>query len=130
MLRRSCGICPYANIKRVSDITIGDFWGWEKLGLSINNDNKGLNLVLINTKKGKSFFTKIKDEQLISYPTEVSQSLQPNLLRPTNIHPLQASFEDDYNKRGFEYVGKKYTDLGWRWKWYKVKMFVKNILRK
>ena len=130
MLRRSCGVCPYANIKRVSDITIGDFWGWEKLGISINDDNKGLNLVLINTTKGESFFSKIKDEQLISYPTEVSQSLQPNLLRPTNIHPLQALFEDDYAKRGFEYVGKKYTDLGWRWKWYRVKMFVKSILRK
>lgn len=86
--------------------------------------------MLINTSKGKLIFDKIKDNQLFCHPTEISQSLQPNLLKPTNIHPLQASFEDDYSKKGFEYVGKKYTDLGWRWKWRRVKMFVKNILRK
>lgn len=31
MFRKSCGKCHFANTKRPSDITIADFWGWEKL---------------------------------------------------------------------------------------------------
>lgn len=130
MLRRSCGVCPYANIKRVSDITIGDFWGWENLGLSINNDNKGVNLVLINTNKGESLLNKVKDNDVECYPVGIDQSLQPNLLKPTNTHPLQGKFEADYIRRGFEYVGKKYTDLGWQWQWRRFKGTVKKILMK
>lgn len=28
--RENCYTCPYANLKRVADLTIGDFWGIEQ----------------------------------------------------------------------------------------------------
>ena len=30
MFRLSCGKCHFANTRRPSDITLGDFWGWER----------------------------------------------------------------------------------------------------
>lgn len=57
ILRENCYSCKYAQIKRVSDITLGDFWGIEKNAL--NTDIQyGANCVLINTHKGLEFFNR------------------------------------------------------------------------
>lgn len=51
MFRLSCGVCPFACQQRPSDLTIGDFWGWEKVDAGFNADNRGVSLLLINTEK-------------------------------------------------------------------------------
>lgn len=48
MLRSSCGSCVFTNFNRPSDITIGDYWGWEKISKDFNDDNKGCSLLFIN----------------------------------------------------------------------------------
>lgn len=53
----SCYTCQYASKERVSDITIGDFWGLGALK-TIAPGNERPSLVLINTDKGESFFEK------------------------------------------------------------------------
>lgn len=55
MFRHSCGKCHFANTQRPSDITIADFWGWEKTDPEFNKDNKGVSLVLVNTEKVANF---------------------------------------------------------------------------
>lgn len=60
MFRHSCGICHFANLQRPSDITIGDFWGWERVDPHFNADNKGVSLVLVNTRKGRLFLMRQK----------------------------------------------------------------------
>lgn len=101
--RKSCGNCHFCNIKRPSDITIADFWGWEKQNTMINKDNKGLNLVLVNTLKGNWLFEQIKD-QLIFFSSEKKIYMQPNLCHSTIAHPFRNILEQDYSKKGFEYV--------------------------
>lgn len=55
--RENCYTCPYANLKRVADLTIGDFWGIEQYHKDdLGRDTNGWSCVLINTKKGKDFF--------------------------------------------------------------------------
>ena len=61
LFRNSCYSCRYACNERVSDITIADFWGWEKTNPNFNKDNKGCSLVLLNTEKGCKLFEAIKD---------------------------------------------------------------------
>lgn len=107
MFRHSCGKCPYANIKRPSDITIADFWGWEKTDPNINADNKGVSLILVNTEKGRELFDKIRDHMDV-IPAKLENCLQPNLRQPTAVHPKRAQFEREYQEKGFEYVFKKY----------------------
>ena len=58
-MRESCTNCFYSKSDRVSDITIGDFWGLDKISDFGNDRNKGVSLVLINTPKGKNTFNEI-----------------------------------------------------------------------
>ena len=46
----SCYMCHYAQIKRVSDITLGDSWGTAQ---SHEEQMKGISLALCQTEKGK-----------------------------------------------------------------------------
>lgn len=61
ILRDSCYDCKYKNFNRISDITLGDFWGYQNGSAKEFGDKKGISLVLINTKKGMDIFDKIKN---------------------------------------------------------------------
>lgn len=76
ILRRDCFDCPYRNLKRVSDITIGDCWG---IADHYKNfyDEQGVSLVLINSKKGREFFSKLQGIETIW--VDISKLLQPPL---------------------------------------------------
>ena len=125
MFRHSCGTCKYTNLQRPSDITIADFWGWQKTDPTINADDKGLSLVLCNTEKGRQLFDAVK-ERMTVIPAELENCLQPNLQHPSEIHPQRMDFERDYARKGFVYAMKKYGDLGWR---YKMNVYVARIKR-
>lgn len=131
ILRHSCSDCKYTNLQRPSDITIADFWGWEKTHPTINADDKGLSLVLCNTKKGKQLFDAVKGCMTV-IPAKLENCVQPNLQRPSEIHPLRMDFERDYARRGFEYTLKKYGNIGWRYKlmvyFTRIKRFITRII--
>lgn len=61
IFRESCYTCKYANNKRFSDLTLGDFWGLKSL---IIRDRTGVSLVLKNTEKGEAILNKIKNDIL------------------------------------------------------------------
>lgn len=104
MLRYSCMNCHFCNIKRPSDITIGDFWGLEEMqGPKTNVENKGVSLILVNTEKGMKLWERIKNS--MNYFIASSETyMQPNLLHPTELHPKRKQFERDYINKGVEYV--------------------------
>lgn len=114
MFRRSCGVCHFANIHRPSDITIADFWGWQRVDETFNVDDKGVSLVLVNTHKGQKLFDLVKS--CMHYiPSDTQACLQLNLQRPTAVHPLRENYERDYVKHGFVYVMRHYSP-GWRYR--------------
>ena len=57
--RECCYNCKYTNPNRISDITIGDYWGIEKENIKIQT-NKGVTAVIINTEKGEKLFNIVK----------------------------------------------------------------------
>jgi len=60
-LRESCYACPYASGKRVADISLGDYWRYCESGPEhIEDDDRGISLVIVNTEKGRKAFRKIK----------------------------------------------------------------------
>jgi coenzyme F420-reducing hydrogenase beta subunit len=129
MLRQSCGVCYYANVKRPGDITIADFWGWEKTNSEFNKDNKGCSLVLCNTEKGCRLFELCKKD-LYFFSAEIENCLQPNLLRPTIISKDRRKFERDYKWLGFRYVLYRYGNIGLVYKIQVVLKTMKKILKK
>lgn len=59
--RSNCYTCKFARPERVSDITIGDFWGIDKT-LFEAEEGKGISCVLIHTEKGQQLFEQVKDK--------------------------------------------------------------------
>ena len=55
MCRTSCHSCQFKQIPRVgADITLADFWGISPQ--EVEDVEKGISLVMLNTERGKSFF--------------------------------------------------------------------------
>lgn len=114
MLRSSCGSCVFTNFNRPSDITIGDYWGWEKISKDFNDDNKGCSLLFINTIKGQILLNKISNN-LFLLKSDKEKSVQPNLESPSVLDKKNTDFKIDFQRRGFKYVAKKYGNIGWRY---------------
>lgn len=133
MFRESCGVCHFTNLKRPSDITLADYWGWEKSVPGFNDDDKGVSLVLLNTPKGKDIFSNVR-KNLDAKEVEVDNSMQPNLQHPSRINPLRKQFESDYVNKGFRYILKQYGNVGWKHEFhsiiYKLKIIVCNSIKK
>lgn len=79
----NCYSCKYATTKRVSDITLGDSWGSELL----EEDNKGVSLILCQTEKGKQL---IEEANLELFEVDVEKAILNNhqLEHPT-IEPKE-----------------------------------------
>lgn len=92
--RQNCFHCPYADIHRVADLTIGDFWGWEKTPNPEKYENYwGTSVVLPNTPKGKEMMQG-KLLHTVSTTWEEFMPINQNLYMPTNI----------YDYKGYKYM--------------------------
>lgn len=112
--RMSCVNCHFCNLTRPSDLTLADYWGWQRTDNQFNADNKGCSLVLLNTEKGKELFETVKNKMNV-ISAKLENVIQPNLEHPSVIHPKRFEFEKDYEKHGFKYVLKKYgTEPLWK----------------
>lgn len=107
MFRPSCANCQFANVNRIGDVTLGDFWGIEKHDSSFN-DNRGVSLIFVNTKKGKQIFDEVK-EGLIYFECNPQNCLQPTLQRPSKESPKREDFWKDCEMLSFEKLLSKYA---------------------
>ncbi len=105
-LRDSCYVCPYTNLNRPGDITIGDCWGIEKIDSEFD-DNKGVSLIILNSCAGKKVWSDIAKEFICKDVTK-EQILQPNLQHPTEKPEETEAFWNDYGKYGCEYAFVRY----------------------
>lgn len=95
--RESCYQCRYANLDRVGDITIGDFWGAEKYidGIDLHD---GISLVIVNSERGDKVIQHISDKVVLREITkENAVEDNHNLIAPTS-RPTE---RNDYYKRCF-----------------------------
>lgn len=89
ILRPSCYRCPSKAGKSGSDITIGDFWGIEKINPGFDDD-KGCNLVMLNNEKGVELFCSLQTfRQRMTY----SQALAGN---PSISHSVSLTKYRDF----------------------------------
>lgn len=99
--RDSCYICPFAKTNRVSDITLGDLWGWDSIDKSLNNDDQGISLLLINSLKGKELLEESKSS-LSLLEIEMEKCMQRNLKEPTQRPNISQELQSVYFKKGIE----------------------------
>ena len=123
--RPSCHSCHFTSINRVSDITIGDFWGIENSNPSFE-DALGVSLIIVNTSKGKALWNDCKNS--CSYIEEkLEHCKQPQLYKSATPNPRRAQFWNDYKKFGFKRIAKTYGETGFV---AQSKKHIKSILKK
>ena len=102
--RDCCYLCKYARSERVSDITLGDFWGFDnEKGEFPYPTVNGLSLVMINTEKGRRFFESCK-EHMIFVERTVQEAVAGNkqLRFPSIMHKNRNKFLRNYLLKGFK----------------------------
>lgn len=60
-LNECCYDCKYKTIHSAADITLGDYWGIEKICPDFD-DNQGVSLVIIHSEQGQFLFGKIENQ--------------------------------------------------------------------
>ncbi len=104
-MKSSCEECIYSNPKRVSDLTIGDFWGIDNINKSLNDD-MGISFVMHNTEKGKEVFDKIKDKMSVCESIDYKKGINTQWVingKGYTKHPNNENF--------FKYVKNHYSPM-------------------
>ena len=77
----------FKNYARVSDITIGDFWGIWDIAPEMD-DNKGTSVVLVQSEKGRHFWNEIKgDVEYKQVTLEEASKHNPSILLASKSNP-------------------------------------------
>jgi len=122
--RESCYTCPFANKERLSDITVGDYWGIENVKAGFR-DAYGVSAILINSALGLQVWERVK-ENFDFFECDVKDLLprNPQLSKPAEKPVTREIFWKDYS-RDFEYIVKKYGGYNLKGK---IKILIKRIL--
>lgn len=118
--RPSCSMCQYTNYNRPGDITIGDFWGIDKID-SNYKDDLGISLVIVNSDKGQRVFDKLNISECREYKQKDTQ--QNSLKHPATANPKRSYVFQCIQTEGYEAAAKKYGE-------YNIKGLAKDLLRK
>ena len=89
-LRPSCYACKCKNGVNHSDITIADFWGINQIAPEFDDD-KGVGLVLLNTKKGEEYFLRLSMDILPS-TLNLAHYYNGGFNEHTKAHPKRNQF--------------------------------------
>lgn len=89
--RPACANCPFASSNRPADITLGDYWGIEKL-YPMYQSNKGVSLIRFNTKKGGFILSDLMKGRLLSTSYAFACHENEQLLRPSKVHRNREKF--------------------------------------
>lgn len=101
-LRPSCHTCSFKGMERAADITLGDFWGIEKL-LPLKDDDKGVSLVFANSPKGQDLFEQTKN-QLSVWELDTASAVgdNPAMIRSVKPNENRAVFMKAIKKKSFQ----------------------------
>lgn len=107
--RPSCYDCRFKGFPRISDITLADFWGIEKVNKSLEKD-LGTSLIMVNSQNGRNFFEQIKARiNYIPVPFESIIDGNPALLKPLDAPKVdRTQFFEDMDAMSFTEIAEKY----------------------
>lgn len=123
ILRPSCYNCQAKKQGNSADITIADCWSPRKVSDKIKDTDKGLSLVLINSKNGNDFWDKLSARSGVFFEEanrEKALASQAAITQSAPCNPKRAMFFEALDKVGMEYLYKN---------WYK-KSVIKKVKQK
>ncbi len=106
--RESCYTCRYATLDRVSDITLGDFWGIEKYPFPADSD-KGVSMIISNTSVGEAAFEAVASELVWrEFPVEYGVESNYCLTKATRKPAKRDVIIKSLNTEGYEGTAQAY----------------------
>lgn len=114
--RQSCSDCRFKGYSRVSDITLGDFWGIWNIAPEMD-DNRGTSVVLCHSDRGTQLLNRIADRLVMRQVTlEESSRENPSMLRasPANskrAEALVSALQGDFASLQSWFIPKKTTSM-------------------
>lgn len=108
-LRPSCYNCQFKTKERVSDFTVADFWGIDKIHPEWDDD-KGMTLLIVHSLKGNDLVESVKEklflkdvnlDEAISYNSSMTKSVAMNKKR-------EAFFKENINANNIEKIIGRY----------------------
>ena len=98
-LRESCYNCKFKGKNIQSDITLGDFWGIDNVLPEINDD-KGVSVVLVHSKKGQSAINSISNKiKLFEVSEQNALASNPAYYKSVMPNGVRHAFFRDLNKK-------------------------------
>lgn len=106
-LRPSCHNCKFKTFPRVSDLSLGDFWGIGNYQKELDSD-KGTSVILINSQKGKELFSGMEDMLVCSERT-LAEVLAGNscVLHSAPVGEFRTYFFEHLDKMPFDKLIEK-----------------------
>lgn len=140
--RPSCYKCKYANIERVSDITLGDYWNVKTVHPEVN-DKEGVSLIIVNSEKGKQLVKKLElsmdltKSNIVSAMDNNAQLKHPSI-KPDSYDKLMENWKNEgyysvekfYHKNDIEIFKAKARYMVYRYTPKKIKLLAKRIIQR
>lgn len=101
-LRPSCYNCRFKSVNHNSDITLADFWHFEKVRSDIVDNDTGVSLVFTHSPKGEEYLKSLDGMAIESVPCEVVAAANRNMLISAKKSVQREKFfenEDDLSER-------------------------------
>lgn len=107
-IRNSCGHCKYKGANRISDITLGDFWGIDEN----LDDNYGTSLLMVNSISGLKIVNLLNDSCLM-YEKDVESVVNGNACfnESVKINPQSFDFLTQLDFMPFSKCINKFTHV-------------------
>lgn len=106
--RDNCYNCNYARKERISDITIGDFWGLSQESKIYDDIYRGISSVIVLTDKGLNLINKaISFFEYEERPYEEAYSHNEQLNNPMKKKKQYYIYKDNYLTKGFHKTFRK-----------------------
>ena len=83
--RESCANCHFKGYSRISDLTVGDFWGVWNIAPEMD-DNKGTSLILVQSPKGSALLDSVRGKVVLK-PVTAEDSSRHNGAMLNPHHP-------------------------------------------
>ena len=104
----ACFHCLYSRPERISDITLGDFWGIESTAIASFEDKLGVSMLLVNTEKGNRWITRVKEKMIYRSVNLESCKKNTPLFHQLSQSDLYEEFWRSYIKDGYKTTFDKF----------------------
>lgn len=125
-IRQYCHKCPYTNVDKPADITMGDFWGVEESHPNFD-DHKGCSLALIRSEKALNWLQLLSNTEILEVSVEDIIGRQANAFTPSSPNSMREEFWKDFYDGGMNKVMSKYFHYTTK---QRIKEFIKYVLFK